>query len=153
MNQKGAVIIQVGGSGKGCGKTTLICGLLKFFPDTIAIKSGRHFSGVEELQRDTQKFKDAGALDSQFFSSDDNESLKLYLELIRSNATVIFLEKNERIEGSKPDLYIFIKMQVSNIRSDASMLELNADIVLTKAAPDELLISKVRALLLEKTAN
>jgi len=61
------MIIQIGGGGKGCGKTTLICKLLTLFPGTPTFKSGTHHYS-DETEADTRLFLDAGASEAAYFS-------------------------------------------------------------------------------------
>jgi hypothetical protein len=138
----GGFVIQVGGGGKGCGKTALICKLLELFPGTPTFKSGtHHFS--DETEADTRLFLAAGASEAAYFSESEESDLICRLDNARTFNTLIFLEKNRRIPSYPPDYYIFIDRSVHDPRDDRRELQETADFTVCGSTIPEILISTI----------
>jgi hypothetical protein len=110
-------IVVVGGSGRGVGKTSLVCGLIAAFPEHrwIAVKITGHLHGQRELLweeaapghgTDTARYLAAGARRAFLVTAVDEE---LRIDEIRAafgpGANVIF-ESNRIVEVLRPDLCI-----------------------------------------------
>ncbi len=141
------VIIQIGGAGKGCGKTTLICHLLELFPGADAYKSGRHEIPGENYEGDSQRFIRAGASRSGFYSSDRDSELLRVLKDAAGEEVLIFLEKNRDLEGLDPNLRIYMDVPVSEPRSDAVEMKARADHLVIGSKPEASLIGLIKTLL------
>jgi len=126
------MIIQIGGGGKGCGKTTLICKLLTLFPGTPTFKSGTHHYS-DETEADTRLFLDAGASEAAYFSDLEESELIRNLDAARSRNSLVFLEKNRWIRSYPPDYYIFIDRSVRDPRDDRRELQAAADVIVLES--------------------
>ncbi len=133
---KAGILIQIGGSGKRSGKTTLICNLLDVFPGSVAVKLGTHPRSPGELHPDSIKFLESGAIEAEYFSGDEQDNIVAYIAS-RRKKNVIFLEKNRRIPQINPDLYVFLDTDVENPRPDTASRRAKADIIISN--PDDYL--------------
>ena len=94
------MIVVVGGNARGVGKTTLICAILRAFPQGQwrALKVTPHHHLQES--GDTQRFRAAGALEVYLRSVAHLPALETGNWIIESNRILHLL---------KPDAYIFIQ--------------------------------------------
>lgn len=111
------VVIVVGGSGRGAGKTALVCGLMRALPEIpwTAIKVTNHEHGKptpiwEETApgegTDTSRYLSAGARRALLVTADDNALGSLVQQLLREcppQGGVIF-ESNSVLRHLRPDL-------------------------------------------------
>ena len=117
-------IIVVGGSGRGVGKTALVCGLIAALPEfawtAVKITSHRHF-GPEPVweetsagqQSDTARYLAAGAKRALLLTA-PGDDLTGPLSALRAacppGANLIF-ESNRILELLKPDLCLMVEGQ------------------------------------------
>jgi molybdopterin-guanine dinucleotide biosynthesis protein len=142
------VIIGIGGFTSNVGKTTLLCELLKAFPDFEAIKTTRgHYrscgkdpkaccvshllsekplvrSGRKETYepgKDTGRYWDAGATNVHWLICTDEqveEGIKQALARVQSRG--VFIEGNSFSEFVKPDYFVMVRQSSSHkIKSSA----------------------------------
>ncbi len=110
-------IIVVGGSGRGCGKTALICGLIRALPEIpwIAVKISGHAHEKpapiwEETaagqETDTARYLSAGARRALLVTAAEAALGSVVLQILEENkppAGVIF-ESNTVLDCVRPDL-------------------------------------------------
>jgi hypothetical protein len=109
-------IIVVGGSGRGAGKTALICGLLRALPDRnwIAIKITSHPHGhsdpiheetVAGQETDTARYMAAGAKHAQLVTASEGGLGVLLERLLNENrGGHLIFESNSVLNHLKPDV-------------------------------------------------
>ena len=123
-------LIQVGGAGKSCGKTTFICSLLPFFSKSAAVKCGFHHQLPLEASCDSNLFRSAGALETLYLATEEESEITHHVKSLLLRFPTVFLERNRRLSDCQPDCYIFIDKPVQRIRDDAFELRAKADIIL-----------------------
>lgn len=126
MKQQRGFLVQIGGSGKGCGKTTLIIRLLAEFPGSVYIKSAYH-TNVTQDGGDQQRCLNAGAAYSMMIPQTEPGRLAASIRRFIEAGHLVFLEKNARIPRVPADLYIFVEGSVRHRRDDADTLKQSAD--------------------------
>ncbi|HPQ39360.1 MAG TPA: hypothetical protein PLV45_03210 [bacterium] len=126
MKRRRGLLVQIGGSGKGCGKTTLIVKLLTVFPGAACIKSALH---TEETSGggDQGRYLAAGAGWTCMISRADTVRLVNQVRRRLDAGDLVFLERNSRCEELAPDIYVFVEADVVNPRQDAGTLRQSAD--------------------------
>jgi len=107
-------IIVVGGSGRGAGKTALICGLLRALPDRnwTAIKITSHAHGetiVEETaageETDTSRYLAAGAKHALLVTANEGGLGALVQKILGEHpGSHLIFESNSVLNHLKPDL-------------------------------------------------
>jgi len=125
------LIVQIGGAGKGCGKTSLIVQLLEYFPGSAFVKSALHITARSPHGGDDNRCLNAGAVSAVMVDSSDEVLLESTVRTVSCNSGIVFFEKNSMMKGIVPDLYIFLNTSVDSCRDDHKKLQKNADIVLT----------------------
>lgn len=116
-------MIVVGGSGRGVGKTSLVCGLIaamREFPWT-AVKIAAHQHGVSEpvweeraagQGSDTARYLAAGAKQAFLLTAQDESKLPSIVEQLwpklRQDSPVIF-ESNRIVHHLRPDLCLLVR--------------------------------------------
>ena len=131
------VVIGIGGFSSEVGKTTLLCELLRAFPDCEAIKTTRghyrscgkdphaccvsHLLGAEPLVRsgraetyeqgkDTGRYWDAGAVNVHWvIATDDQLDKGIQQAITRVKAPAVFVEGNSFAEFVNPDCMFMVK--------------------------------------------
>ncbi|MBN1355534.1 hypothetical protein JXA40_04590 [bacterium] len=129
MKRRG-FLLQVGGAGKGCGKTAVICRLLDVFPGAAAVKSGTHHVS-DEVKTDSRLFTVHGASEAGYHPETFEPRLVERIESLLGENRLVFLEKNRRIPSCPPDLYLYVEREVNNPRTDREFLKRQADYVIT----------------------
>jgi molybdopterin cofactor biosynthesis protein B len=122
-------IIVVGGSGRGAGKTALICGLIRALPNArwTAVKITTHAHGhtepvFEETATgegtDTARYLAAGAQRALLVTSHEDDlatALRRILDENRTQENLIF-ESNSVLNHLKPDLCFAVSMSLKGGR-------------------------------------
>jgi len=126
-------ILVIGGSGRGAGKTALVCGLLAALPerDWIAVKIAGHAHGVaqpvwEETAAgrgtDTARFLAAGARRAFLLTAVDDAGMQSALvglsERVEPGANLIF-ESNRVLDFVKADVCLMV---VGGVESKSSSI-------------------------------
>ena len=156
MQRNSGIIIQIGGSGKGCGKTTLIERLLTFFPGAAFIKSALHFEDESPHGGDDRRCSGAGAGYSVTFNQMKPYELNRHIQLAGTESEVIFLERNRLDDQVKPDLYIFVSGGVADVRSDSDSRKNKADIIYEESCEPEIfnqILDMIHSLVRENTTD
>ena len=119
-----AIVVE-GGSGRGVGKTALICGLIAALPEYCwtAVKISTHAHGLpqpvwEETEpaadlgqgTDTARYLAAGAHRALFVSAGDDELGRTVLQLIEEEGPAgnLIIESNRILRHLKPDLCLAV---------------------------------------------
>lgn len=114
-------VIVVGGSGRGVGKTALVCGLIRALPEFAwtAVKITGHGHGRPEAIReetmagqvnDTARYLAAGAKRSLLVTASDNEFVQVLqtLRLSLNADTPLILESNRIVDYLQPDVCLAV---------------------------------------------
>ncbi|HEX4757150.1 MAG TPA: hypothetical protein VH308_04175 [Terracidiphilus sp.] len=143
-------IVVVGGSGRGVGKTTLICGLIAALPERswIAVKISSHVHGTahpmwEEKESgqgtDTARYRTAGARRAFLLSAPDGTALQRVLDQLwaecEAGANFIF-ESNRILEYVRPDLCLMVRGGTEPKPSFLSAVRV-ADAIVVRAKADQ----------------
>lgn len=150
-------IVVVGGSGRGVGKTALVCGLIAAVDELrwTAVKISTHDHGKAEpvweetsagTETDTARYLTAGAERALLFTTPTRDGLQgadfplLLKELWRmagSGANVIF-ESNSMVEYLKPDLCLAVDggPEHGTWKSSFSLVRERADAIVTRGGAD-----------------
>lgn len=129
MKIGGKLVVQIGGSGKGCGKTSLIEKLLTRFPGSAYIKSALHFDADPLHGGDDKRCSHAGASYSITINQQIPEELNRAISDARQVASILFVERNKLDDLVKPDIYVFVYGGVSDLRPDSRTRMSQADLV------------------------
>jgi hypothetical protein len=141
------VVIGVGGSHSGAGKTFVASLILRSFPGWGAIKCSRtslYASIIDDLAvlseegKDTRKFLDAGAgkviwVKSPY--SELGEVLPLAVGMV-SHLQGVIIEGNSAIEIVKPDIVIFVAGSKGKMKETAGKILRAADVVIAQSGAD-----------------
>lgn len=150
MNDSNGVLVQIGGSGKGCGKTSLIEALLRKFSGAVYVKSALHSQAASPHGGDDIRCHRSGAAESRMFGQEEIEELRDYIHENVGAGNLVFFEKNRIDEQLKPDLYFFLDVRVDRLRSDHTLLRQYADYIVTTLDLSEELILEMDRLIREK---
>lgn len=144
MKHESKRVIQIGGSGKGCGKTSLVELLLAYFPGAVFVKSARHTSVFSAHGGDDIRCAEAGASQARMIDQSDAEMLQKVLKESEPENGLIFVEKNRVHDSMEHDYYIYLDIDVDSPRADRAELRSFADfIVETYPVEQEVLIQLV----------
>jgi len=110
-------LIVVGGSGRGAGKTALICGLMRVLPGRLwtAVKITMHAHGQSESifeetaagqGTDTARYLAAGARRALLVTADDDALGSMVQRILDDHAqpTNVIFESNSVLQHLRPDL-------------------------------------------------
>jgi len=137
------VIIGIGGSGSGAGKTTFAAMLLKKLPGWGAIKFTKTtlFSSITDDEKlisqdgkDTKKMLDAGAGKVLWVSSPSSglaETAYMAVEMLAQFEGIV-VEGNSIIEVLKPDIVVFVKGPGRELKKGAERVLGMADVVIDR---------------------
>ncbi len=154
------LLIGIGGSRSGAGKTTVAVALLKYLTghasriNSLLHRMGRHGHGwgaikytktafhtsitddisiLNQKDKDTRRFIDAGAKEVLWVQSPAKELLKILLSAVGrlSSLDAIIIEGNSAIEFLKPDIVIFINAVDKTVKATSRAIQRQADIVIT----------------------
>lgn len=91
------MLIIIGGESRKCGKTTLVCRILRRFPDRdwLAVKTTPHAHEPHLTGGDTQRFSDAGAREVLLLVGDHHGVLPRLREALARH-------ENACVEGNVP---------------------------------------------------
>lgn len=146
-------VIVVGGSGRGAGKTALICGLISALPEIAwtAIKITTHAHGKpmpiwEETtagqEADTARYLAAGAKRALLVTADDAELgpiVQQVLEQSRPPGGVIF-ESNRVLRCLQPDLCLSAALSLKGERKESfDLVEQRMDAMVELAGHDHVI--------------
>ena len=133
------VIIGIGGSGSGAGKTTLAAMLLKKLPGWGAIKFTKSalFSSITDDEevisqegKDTKIMLDSGAGKVLWVSSPSSglaETASMAVEMLAQFKGIV-VEGNSIIEVLKPDIVIFVKGPAKELKKGSERVLSMADV-------------------------
>ena len=148
-------IVVVGGSGRGVGKTTLICGLIAALPERswIAVKISSHVHGTfppvwEEKEAgqgtDTSRYLAAGARQAFLLTAPDGPALQQVLDQLwaecGAGANFIF-ESNRIVDYVRPDLCLMVRGDADpdNQKPSFKAVVRMADAIVARANTDQVL--------------
>lgn len=146
-------IIVVGGSGRGAGKTALICGLMRAFPERpwTAVKITTHAHGhaetvIEETaagqETDTARYLAAGARRALLVTTDDTAIGSLVQRILEDQAQpahVIF-ESNSVLRHLRPDLcFAVVASPTAESKPSFSLVEQCMDASVEPAGHDHVI--------------
>jgi molybdopterin-guanine dinucleotide biosynthesis protein MobB len=151
--EKAPVIIGIGGSYSSIGKTTVASAILKALKDkekwgAIKYTKTAFFTSIiydksilDQKNKDTQRFLEAGAKDVLWVQSPENELNEVLPIAVHKLSYLdgIIVEGNSAIEFLKPDIVIFIKGLNKKMKPSAKRVLSLADIVLEKDSLKSLL--------------
>jgi molybdopterin-guanine dinucleotide biosynthesis protein len=115
-------MVVVGGSARGVGKTSLVCGVIATTPERkwIAVKVTNHAYGADELLReetergegsDTARFLEAGARRAFLLTAQDSAEMQSAVEalgrILEPGANLI-VESNRILDSVNADLCIIV---------------------------------------------
>lgn len=143
------IIIGIGGSHSGAGKTTVASSILKTLEGWGAVKytkTSLYSSIVDDIEvlseegKDTRKFLDSGAEKVLWVQAPFNglrDILPMAVEML-SYLRGIVVEGNSAIEILKPDIVIFVAGREGNIKRGAEKILAMADVIIYehKIPPD-----------------
>lgn len=140
------VLLGIGGSRSGAGKTTVACEILQNLPGWGAIKytkSSLYGSITDDIKvlsekgKDTKRFLDSGAGKVLWVRAPFHELpeiLPMAVEML-SNFKGIIVEGNSAIDILRPDIVIFVSGPEGEIKSGAERILRMADIVVFDGEP------------------
>ena len=147
-------IVVVGGSGRGVGKTALVCGVIAALPalDWIAVKITSDTHTPEQPIReestagedtDTARYLAAGARRAFLLTAADSAAMQTALDGLRQHAprgANLIFESNRILDFVKPDVCLMVSSAAAQAETKASFEQAmkSADAILVHSQTGEL---------------